>query len=104
MHSKKRREFSFENFITKFRKFSFENQQFINQKQIFVNFELQSNIRKTIVEKTIYRQSSNFQSNMFVNINSAIQAVIDKFIKTMFQRFKDLINKQRSSSTIKFVF
>ena len=101
---KKRREFFFENFISKFRKFSFENQQFVNQKQTFVNFESQSNIRKTIVEKTIYRQSQNFQLNMFANINSIIQIIINKFIKTMFQRFKNLINEQHSSSTIEFVY
>ena len=41
---------------------------------------------------------------MFVNINFVVQIVIDKFIKTMFQRFKNLINKQHSSLTIKFVF
>ena len=41
---------------------------------------------------------------MFVNINFVVQIVIDKFIKTMFQRFKNLINKQHLSSTIKFVF
>ena len=41
---------------------------------------------------------------MFVNINFVVQIVIDKFIKTMFQRFKNLINKQHSSSTIEFVF
>ena len=41
---------------------------------------------------------------MFVNINSIVQIVINKFIKTMFQRFKSLINKQHSSSTIKFIF
>ena len=94
MQSKKRREFSFENFIIKFRKFLFENQQFVNQKQTFVNFKSQLNIRKTIVEKTIYRQSQISQSIMFININLTVQIVIDKFIKTMFQRFKNLINKQ----------
>ena len=104
LNSKKRREFLFENFITKFRKFLFENQQFVNQKQTFVNFKSQLNTRKTIVEKTIYRQSQNFYSNMFVNINSIVQIVIDKFMKTMFQRFKNLINKQYSLLTIKFVF
>ena len=41
---------------------------------------------------------------MFANINSIVQIVIDKFIKTMFQRFKNLINKQHSSSTIEFIF
>ena len=41
---------------------------------------------------------------MFVNINSIVQIVIDKFIKTMFQRFKNLINKQHLLSTIEFVF
>ena len=41
---------------------------------------------------------------MFVNINFVVQIVIDKFIKTMFQRFKNLINKQHSLSTIEFVF
>ena len=41
---------------------------------------------------------------MFVNINSIVQIVIDKFIKTMFQRFKNLINKQHSLSIIEFVF
>ena len=54
LHSKKRREFLFENFIIKFRKFLFENQSFVNQKQISINFESQLNIQKTIVEKTIY--------------------------------------------------
>ena len=98
LQSKKRREFSFENFIIKFRRFSFENQI------AFVNFESQSNIRKTIVEKTIYRQSQISQLTMFININSAIQIVINKFIKTMFQRFKNLINKQHQFSTIDFVF
>ena len=98
LQSKKRREFSFENFIIKFRRFSFENQI------AFVNFESQSNIRKTIVEKTIYRQSQISQLTMFININSAIQIVINKFMKTMFQRFKNLINKQHQFSTIDFVF
>ena len=41
---------------------------------------------------------------MFANINSIVQIVINKFIKTMFQRFKNLINKQHSSSTTEFVF
>ena len=41
---------------------------------------------------------------MFININFVVQTVINKFMKTMFQRFKNLINKQHSSSTIKFVF
>ena len=41
---------------------------------------------------------------MFVNINLIVQIVIDKFIKTMFQRFKSLMNKQRSLSTIELVF
>ena len=104
LNSKKRRELFFENFILKFRRFSFENQQFVNQKQTSINFESQSNIRKTIVEKTIYRQSQSFQSNMFANINSVVQIVIDKFMKTMFQRFKSLMNKQRSSSIIESAF
>ena len=41
---------------------------------------------------------------MFVNINFVVQIVIDKFIKTMFQRFKNLINKQYSLLIIEFVF
>ena len=61
LQSKKRREFLFNDFVVKsFRKFVFENLQFDNQKQTFVNFESQSNTRKTIVEKIIYRQSLKF--------------------------------------------
>ena len=61
LQSKKHREFSFNDFVVKsFRKFVFENLQFDNQKQTFVNFESQSNTRKTIVEKIIYRQSLKF--------------------------------------------
>ena len=41
---------------------------------------------------------------MFANINSIVQIVIDKFMKTMFQRFKNLMNKQRSLSIIEFAF
>ena len=41
---------------------------------------------------------------MSININLTMQIVIDKFIKTMFQRFKNLIDKQHQFSTIDFVF
>ena len=105
LQSKKRREFLFNDFVVKsFRKFVFENLQFDNQKQTFVNFESQLNTRKTIVEKIIYRQLLKFQLIMFFNINFVVQIVIDKFIKTMFQRFKNLINKQYLLLTIEFVF
>ena len=61
LQSKKRREFLFNDFVVKsFRKFVFENLQFDNQKQTFVNFESQLNTRKTIVEKIIYRQLLKF--------------------------------------------
>ena len=44
LQSKKRREFLFNDFVVKsFRKFVFENLQFDNQKQTFVNFKSQLN-------------------------------------------------------------
>ena len=101
---KKRRELSFENFIIKSQRFSFEKQQFVSQKQTFVSPESQSNTRETIAEKTIYRQPQSSQSNMSININSAVQAAIDKFMKTMFQRFKGLIDKQHQPSTTDSAF